>query len=270
MRSLVIVLAFAVAVGAATHAAGQPAPKPDDKTAAREAYAKGKRHYDLAEYDEAIAAWKQAYHLQRAPLLLFNIAQAFRLKGDCASARQFYASYRREEPAPKNRAELEAAEALCAKAAIPPVVEPKPVVVEPKPVVVEPKPVEPKPVEPTTTVPAPTTTTRVTVDRGRGKRIAGLTTGGAGIALIGAGLLFQMRASNAQGDIEAASGEWTPALAALEERGRRDRALAIVGFGAGVAAVAAGTALYLLGRGDRAVEIAPTAGGAAVSWHTRF
>src|SRR5688500_956745 len=69
-----------------------------DKARAKQLYEQGVSHYNLAEYDAAIAAWKQSYVLSKAPLLLFNIAQAHRLSGNCAKANTFYASYKREEP----------------------------------------------------------------------------------------------------------------------------------------------------------------------------
>jgi tetratricopeptide (TPR) repeat protein len=290
MRSVVLAIVI-FGVSAAPIASAQPQ---DVEAAAREAFARGKRHYDLAEYDQAIAAWKEAYHLKRSPLLLFNIGQAFRLSGDCAQATQFYASYRREERAPKNLAELEAAEALCAAALARPSEprpgeprpgeprpsEPRPT--EPKPS--EPRPTEPRPIEPSpgpaTTGPTSAATTPGAAlprpapvrggDPGRGRRLAGLVAGGAGLALIGTGVVFELRARDARSTIEGASGEWTLALASLEDRGRRDRTIALVAFGAGAGALATGAILYVLGRRDDAVEITPTAGGATVAWRARF
>src|SRR4051812_18272354 len=37
-------------------------------------------HYDLGEWDKAIAEFKRAYELSEAPTLLFNLAQAHRKK----------------------------------------------------------------------------------------------------------------------------------------------------------------------------------------------
>ena len=69
---------------AALLASGRPA-RAQSATAqdqAREQYDKGLTHYNLAEWDEAIAAFKKAYELSHAPGLLYNVAQAQRLKGD--------------------------------------------------------------------------------------------------------------------------------------------------------------------------------------------
>jgi hypothetical protein len=200
---------------------------------ARQLYEEGLRHYGAGEYDEAIAKWEVAYQLSEAPLLLFNLGQAHRLKGDCALARAFYERYREAEPAPKNLEELLAAEALCpaepvAETAVPPVVETPPVA--PPPPIVEPAP-----------PPSPRRRSR------RGQRIAGLATAAVGVVLAGASAYFGWRAAGAATTIEERDGEWTPAFAELEARGERDRTIAWIAGGAGAAAIVA-----------------------AVSWRVRF
>jgi tetratricopeptide (TPR) repeat protein len=225
---------------------------------ARELYEEGLRHYGAGEYDEAIAAWQASYDLSKAPLLLFNLGQAHRLKGDCAAARRLYERYRAEEPQPKNLDELVAAEALCRDAAPepPPVVEPPPpAVAAPPPVVASPAPAA---------VPPPPRRSR------RGQRVAGLVTGGAGLVAGGAAVFFGLRAADAEATVEERVGEWTRELADLEARGRRDQTIALVASAAGAAAIVTGTVLYLLGRDDAAVEVSPARGGAAVSWRVRF
>src|SRR5712672_1848725 len=94
-----IVLTVVLALGRL--AGAQPAnPTPDDPARAAEAaalYDEGKRHFDIGEYAQAIASWKQSYLRSSAPLLLFNIAQAYRLSGNCAQANRFYLNSRRAE-----------------------------------------------------------------------------------------------------------------------------------------------------------------------------
>ena len=110
-----VVLAAALVLGRL--AAAQPSPAPDDRAKVAEAaalYDEGKRHFDIGEYAQAIASWKQSYLRSSAPLLLFNIAQAYRLSGNCAQANRFYLNYRRVENHPKNQAELDKAMARCA------------------------------------------------------------------------------------------------------------------------------------------------------------
>jgi hypothetical protein len=116
-RTPVCAAALAVALALGRLAAAQPSPAGDDHTQAAEAaalYDEGKRHFDIGEYAQAIASWKQSYLRSSAPLLLFNIAQAYRLSGNCAQANRFYLNYRRVEKHPRNQAELDKAMARCA------------------------------------------------------------------------------------------------------------------------------------------------------------
>ena len=56
---------------------------------------RGRRHYELGEYDLAIAAYRQAYLTMPSPGVLFNLGQAYRLKGDCRAAASAYRSFLR-------------------------------------------------------------------------------------------------------------------------------------------------------------------------------
>ena len=109
---------FVLVIGLGHLAGAQPAgPAADDRTSPAEAarlYEEGKRHFDIGEYALAIVSWKQSYLRSSAPLLLFNIAQAYRLSNNCAQANRFYLNYRRSEKHPKNQAELDKAMARCA------------------------------------------------------------------------------------------------------------------------------------------------------------
>jgi hypothetical protein len=224
---------------------------------ARQLYEEGLRHYGAGEYDDAISKWEVAYQLSKAPLLLFNLGQAHRLKGDCVRARALYARYREAEPAPKNLEELVAAEALCP---VEPVSE-----TAPEPVAETPPAETPRVAVENEPPPAP----RRRRSR-RGQRIAGIATAGAGVVIGGAGAYFGWRAADAAATVEEREGEWTPELADLEARGARDRTIALIAGGAGAAAIVTGAVVYLLGRDDPAVEVSPTRGGAAASWRVRF
>src|SRR5215813_608889 len=81
---------------------------PADQARARKLTDEGLTHYNVAEYDQAIESFKAAYVISKAPGLLFNIAQAYRLKGDCAQALHFYKNYLRVEPSAKQRAKAQA------------------------------------------------------------------------------------------------------------------------------------------------------------------
>ena len=97
MRRLMIGLAIALASTSAYA---------DDRAKAKQLYDEGLRHYQVAEYTQAIDVWKQAYLISKKPLLLFNIGQATRLSGDCKQAQTFYDNYQEAEPNPSNQDEL--------------------------------------------------------------------------------------------------------------------------------------------------------------------
>src|SRR5690606_28579845 len=49
--------------------------------------------HDRGDYARAIAAFKEAYVLAPSPGLLFNLAQAYRLRGNCDDAALMYRRY---------------------------------------------------------------------------------------------------------------------------------------------------------------------------------
>ena len=77
------------------------------RAVARRAYAEGKRHYDVGEYEPALAAFKRAYLAHEDPVLLYNIAQCQRQLHQPADALTSYRSYLRRLPDAANRAEVE-------------------------------------------------------------------------------------------------------------------------------------------------------------------
>lgn len=76
---------------------------------ARVLYDEGSREYEAGHYESAARLFEQAYDLSRAPALLFNVAQAHRLRGPngCASAFEAYREYLRLEAQAENRSEVE-------------------------------------------------------------------------------------------------------------------------------------------------------------------
>jgi hypothetical protein len=54
------------------------------------------RHYNIQEYDRAVAEFKEAYKTDPRPELLYNIGNAQRLGGDCGAAIASYRAYLRE------------------------------------------------------------------------------------------------------------------------------------------------------------------------------
>jgi len=253
----------------------------DDKKKAKALYDEGLKRYNVAEYTEAIKAWKEAYLLSKKPLLLFNIGQAYRLSGDCKQAQTFYDSYQREEPNPKNQAELDEAIAICAKQgdAKPPE----------KPVE---KPITPVVTKPDTTnagTPGPTVaqggdasqpkSQPEPVDNGPqttggGLRKIGIGVGAAGVMLIGVGAYFGISARRASSDLDGYTGEWGPDQVKLEERGKKHQKNMFISGGIGLAAAIAGGVMFAIGgpkaTESRSVTIVPTSDGAAIGWAGSF
>jgi len=74
---------------------------------ARALYQSAVQHYNLNEYKDALADFKEAYRLKPDPAFLFNIAQCHRQLGQFSDAAAFYRSFRRERPDTPNRAEVD-------------------------------------------------------------------------------------------------------------------------------------------------------------------
>jgi tetratricopeptide (TPR) repeat protein len=105
----VILLYASSSAAEETPPAREAAPsRPDAGAEARQDYERGQTHYDLGDYPAAIALFRTAYELSSAPALLFNIAQAYRLSGDCAKALAEYRHFVRLDPQSSRRADADA------------------------------------------------------------------------------------------------------------------------------------------------------------------
>src|SRR5262245_25582569 len=103
LSSLIVAWLASAASAQVQQPPGPPAPSTPEAEAAR-LYEQGTVEYSLGKYDEAIKAFEDAYRLTKAPGFLYNIAQAYRQKGDCAQAKQLYQRYLKDEPSAPNRA----------------------------------------------------------------------------------------------------------------------------------------------------------------------
>lgn len=280
--------ALLLAAASAGTAAAQPAPPdPAAEARAQALYEQGTKHYDIAEYDEAIAAYKEAYKVLPVPLILYNIGQAYRLKGDCSNARTFYRNYLRAEStgdiADKARTHLAEME-KCAK----PENGGGATATGPDAGLdggADTEPDRPKTDGPETgagadtgagagtgagTGSAPDIDTG-TADPGKTRRLTGLALGGTGVALVLGGVYFGLRASDKADELARTCTEADPCAPdqwrTLDDAGQRAQTLQIVGLAVGGVAVAAGAGLFLWGRSSRRevpVTVVPTRGGAAV------
>jgi len=104
IRQLAIALLAVLLI--ARPAAAAP-PTSDEKAKAREHYQKGLVHYDIKEFSEALAEFKNAYRVVQDPAFLFNIAQCYRKLGQDVEALDYYRNYARRFPNAPNRGEVD-------------------------------------------------------------------------------------------------------------------------------------------------------------------
>ncbi|MGC9983502.1 MAG: hypothetical protein ABSF35_07695 [Polyangia bacterium] len=111
MNRCIVLVVFACVAGRVPLARAEEKPdKIADKKSnaeARRAYEDGTKFYNLGDFDRAISNYKKAFEIKPEPVFLYNIAQAYRLKGDLQQAMFFYKSYLRTSPDADNRAEVE-------------------------------------------------------------------------------------------------------------------------------------------------------------------
>lgn len=99
MRTAILAAAmFAAASAPARARADEAIPEKARRLAAR-----GRELHEQRDYERALAAFKEAYVLAPTPGLLFNLAQAYRLHGNCDDAAVLYRRYIASRPAGDER-----------------------------------------------------------------------------------------------------------------------------------------------------------------------
>lgn len=260
-RSLTALVVAAVATLSATAIAQQ---RTSDEDAARELYVEGMRLYNLGKYDEAIARYEQGYRLAPLPGFLYNLAQAYRLKGDCAQAYRLYKNFLRLAEEVEHRAEIEGLMAEmdeCRNKDAPAVDNPG----------------DPVPGERADTQDGLTHETDTPRGGAGTKKVAGIITASLGVILVGTGAYFAADASDASGqisDLFEQGGRWTEEYDDIEARGQRSSMLSKVFFATGALAVAGGAVLYYLGardaRASSQLVVTPDPSSPTVSWLMTF
>lgn len=225
LRSVAAWLLGAALVLAAAAPVAADEPTPDDLEAARVHYHAGEQHYLRGRYAQAIEEFQEALRLSGRAELLYNISQAYERMGDVRNARDYLARYLESDAVPpEERGVLEDKlkvfdERLAAEAAA---------ATQPA------------------TQPSPN-------GRPRPYRLAKWIAIGAGAALVVTSVGFTIDSASMAGKLEDAQDETRPfdgELADIEARGERDEVIAWVTGVAGVAALGAGVALWVLdGRG---------------------
>ncbi|HWU86221.1 MAG TPA: hypothetical protein VN253_03055 [Kofleriaceae bacterium] len=238
-----------IALGARTEA--QPAEAQPSE--AERLYHDGQEAYDQQRYDAAIALWLRSYELSRLPALLFNLAQAYRLRGaagDCARAVESYQRFIEHEPSAEQRATAETwlrELRTCAKTS---------------------------PEDPARGSPEAGPAGATSAGRGAGKRRAGVIVAGGGVVVALVGVYFGNRARQLGDEVSqaCAGGCLWSSVAAKDAEGRSAERTQWILYGVGAAGWIAGAALYYLGMRERtpAVAVAPREGGALLTWSRRW
>ena len=304
-RTYVLFLAVALAIvsGSATvHAQQPPAAGDAQKERARQLHEQGLRHYEAGQYGRAVAAYRKAYALVPVPGILFNLAQAYRLRGDCRRAHRAYRSFLRAAPGTpeaklaeehiaslrscaarekeKKAAQLAAGTATgtatgaaAAQPSPPPRGPATPAGTTSQPQFSDGSPFDAPPAESPSNEPIePAADLSSTRDDGaapgRRKKMVGLGVGAAGAVLTVVGVYYGLRANSDANDLNTFfddGGTWTPELAEREDALDRNRSLAL-GFSLiGVAAVGTGAVFYWLGNQEATAAEAARRGSVSLA-----
>jgi tetratricopeptide (TPR) repeat protein len=249
-----LVLVTLLLVGTAAPAWGRLPPGDEMVPAAREHLERGRRHYDVQEYDAAIAEFKAGYKIDPHPAFLYALGQAQRQRGDCRSAIRSYQTFLRTSPDERRAAAARENLARCEAAlrAAPPGPQGTPAT---QPVVA------PGPAP----APSPSPVPGVDLGRRRWYRDAlGGTLTVAGLLAAGAGTVVWIMAHN---DIEAARAASSYQDYGAHAAGAETRQIAgVVTVAVAGALLAAGIVRYLLlpAAAGPAVGAAPARGGGLV------
>jgi tetratricopeptide (TPR) repeat protein len=215
-------------------------------TKARALAERGRASHDAGDYAAAIAAFTQAYVMAPSPALLFNLAQAYRLQGDCEDAALMYRRYLATNPSSEGRALAEMHLASVERCIhmlslhIP--------IEAPSGRVVTPPPRE----KLTAALIAPPPSRKGAIEKDVG---VGLVLGG-GVALAVAGY-YTVVAHNAADDVAAAyarGAKWKD-VAATDERGKAASSRAKILGAGGAIGVAGGIVTYLIGKHTERVPV---------------
>jgi len=218
-----------------------------DPMSAEDLYTEGQAAYDRKDFPTAIVKWQASYDLSSEAGLLFNLAQAKRLAGDCVGAIATYRNFDTMDADSTSTQHKLAKDFVRELDGTCP--EQKPAIV---PILKD-----------------------ASIDRefsrersGRAWKIAGLVTSGVGIATIVIGLGLGHHGASIGDEITAActtSCDWTT-LKNKDARGKRavsiGKALDVVG----IAAIAGGAIFYYLGVRRETLTVVPAPGGGVVSW----
>jgi tetratricopeptide (TPR) repeat protein len=245
------------------------------KKEARELNEKATRLYEVGRYGEAIEEYQKVYLLVEDPVLLYNIAQSYRLWGKPEDSVRFYRNYLRRSPNAPNRADVEKKIAELDRTieerkrapvtpTAPPVTAPTEATAPPPPPITQPS-VTPPPA--TVTVEPPATTVVEPMgpppDAHRGRRIAGIGFLIGGGVLIAGSVATGLVAAQKAKDLERMSKDPLHPVfdPGIQKSGQNANKAAIVtGVLGAIAGVTGGVLLLTSGSSSSKVAIYPLVG----------
>jgi tetratricopeptide (TPR) repeat protein len=248
---------------------------PQQKQEIHQHYDRATRAYDLGKYPEAVDEYQKVYEIDGDPVMLYNIAQAYRLNDQPQEAIHFYRRYLQRAPEARNREDVErkiaAQEKLIdekrkAAAAVQPPPSTTPQTTKPKVEPAEPPP--PPPPAPVVTIPTPPpqpegpSTTR---------RIVGWSMIGVGVAADVVAIIEGVRAKNRSDQLsQVTSTNQAYYDPNIWSQGHTANIVAIVCGIAGTAVAVAGAVVLITGGSSSSsaapAETPPSDAGSSVSF----
>jgi tetratricopeptide (TPR) repeat protein len=242
------ILVALVAVSAVAYA--------DPNAQAKAHFKQGRDYQEQGYYAKAAEEYKAAYELDRRPEMLFNIAQAYRLAGDCDESAWMYRRFLDTNPVGDHRTLAEshlASVEKCGSGGL--------------------RVTAPTPKQDALAVPEPATSVVTYSDpdrRSRTYKRVGLGTAIGGGALLAGAAIFAFDSYDASKTVAETyqhGGKWDD-IKDVDARGKRSATIAtVMGVGGGLAVVS-GAVLFAVGRHyeqAQRVAVTPTAHGAQVS-----
>lgn len=279
MRRLSLILALTVAAPASAWAKPDKSNLKQADTLLREANA----HYAAQRYDQAITAYSKAHALTDAAGFLYNIAQSYRLAGNCRKAIEYYEQFLADAPDTPIRAKVEG------------------FVTEMWRCIDRQGKAEPRP-DPSATGDG-VIEKRVSADSGSdplqddrlsqrlrasqadssqrtleaersGWAWTGLGISGLGVLAVGTGTYFGLQASKHQRELDFFEGEWTAREEGLQSQGQSAQRKGLIFGIVGGSAVIGGLLAFALAptryRTSTGLAVTPRAGGAQLGWSAQF
>ena len=255
VRSVLVVSLALCEMAPLARAQEKASPTEARRREASEHVQRGDAFKESGDHAAAAREYQKAYALVPHPVLIFNLAQVYRLAGERERAIEHYERYLAADPngrasrqarqfADQLRGELERERTGAGGRGAD---------------------------SPPEQAPAGTTTVTRSAERpspGRGLRLTGMVSAGVGLVAIGVGVKFGLDARGISDDIEAhTDGEWPEELLARQADGERAERNMFILTGAGATALVAGGVLYYFGRKarregeDPAVAVTPVTGG---------